>query len=346
MKAKNSLMVILIICSVLLITWLPCQAWVCTNDDEANSIYRICNYFPLDPNNQWQYTTGEYHIVNDIHKCSSGYSGILFQTTTYENSSYLQNEAHGLLYAGCQYDEGVFEDMGTQVLLIPPQMHVGETVRTFSKENTTLDVTLVGIEQITVPVGTFTTLKIEIMAQGTCSYKTTIWLAKDIGPIKIHRTEANPSDCLGCIFVCDPNNDVVKLNTPAELISFEIVNQDPDLTGTWASLSQSFTNSKKGIKCKITGKLNIQNIGNTDASSSVVRFYFSEDNKYDSGDMYLKQISTGKIKTGKNKTKTLSYSFQYGEILTEKYIIAVIDANNTVDEADEDNNELAYGPLL
>jgi hypothetical protein len=258
----------------------------------------------------------------------------------------MQNEAHGLLFAGCQYDEGVFEDMGTQIMLVPPQMHIGETVRTFSNTNTTVDVTLAGLEQITVPIGTFTTLKIEIMVQdiGKCSYKTTVWLAKDIGPIKIHRTEANPADCLGCIFVCVAN-DTVKLNTPAELISFDIVNQDPDLTGTWTSLSKSCKNSKKGIKCGIKGKLNIQNIGKKDASSSMVRCYLSDDESYDDGDMYLKQIATGKIKSGKSMNKTLSFNFQYGEMLAGKYIIAVLDANNTVDEADKDNNEIAYGPI-
>jgi hypothetical protein len=351
MKKQSLIGVILMVLSLLSFTFSPCQAaqksWVCTNDDEANNIYRICNYFPLDPNNQWQYTTGNRFIVNDTHTCSSGYSGILYGTTTYEYSSYMQNGGHGLLFAGCQYDKGVFEDMGINIVLIPPQMQVGETVRTISNQQFTIDTTLVGLETITVPAGTFTTLKIELMVQdvGKGSYKTTFWLAKGIGLIKIHRTDANPSDYLGCIFVCDPDDDVAKQNTPAELISFEIVKQDTDLTGTWTSLNKSCKNSKKGIKCNIKGKLNIQNIGIKDASSSLVRFYLSDDESYDDEDTYLKQISIGKIKSGKSMNKTLSYNFQYGETLADKYIIAVIDANDSVDEADEDNNEIAYGPL-
>jgi len=72
-----------------------------------------------------------------------------------------------------------------------------------------------------VPAGTFKTLKIEISVNdiGECSYKTTLWFAKGIGPVKIARTDPNPADCLGCMFVCDPDNDVRKLNTPAELNS-------------------------------------------------------------------------------------------------------------------------------
>jgi hypothetical protein len=351
MKKQISGTAVLVAVSFLLSAWFPCQAvqktWVCANDDETKGIYRICNYFPLDPNNQWQYTTGDRFILNDTRKCSSGYSGILYKTTLYEFSSYMQNAAQGLLFAGCQYDEGVFEDIGTQIVLIPPQMHVGETMRTFSSQEITLDVTLVGLETITVPVGTFTSLKIDIMVQdiGKCSYKTTLWLAKDIGPIKVHRTEANPADCLGCIFTCDPDDNVVKLNTPAELTSFEIIENGPDLKGTWTSLNKSCKNTRKGTKCSIKGKLNIQNLGNNDASSSVTRVYLSEDENYDNTDIYLKQISTGKIKSGRSLHKTVSYNFPYGETLAGKYIIAVTDANNTVDEADEDNNEIAYGPL-
>ena len=82
--------------------------------------------------------------------------------------------------------------------------------------------TLVGLENITVPAGSFITLKFEILIEdsdGSCSHKTTIWFGKNIGIIKIHRTEANPSDCLGCFLVCDPDNDISKLNTASELTS-------------------------------------------------------------------------------------------------------------------------------
>ncbi len=202
--------------------------WACPKDDVANGIYWLCNYFPLNPNDQWQYTTGNRFVVNDIRICSSGYSGILHETTSYEYSSYMQNRENGLLFAGCQYDEGSFEDIGIHIGLAPSHMRIGETVSTFtppgkiSQNGTTFDTTLVGRETITVPAGTFEALKVEILINdiGKCSYKTTLWLAKGIGPVKIHRTNANPANCLGCIFVCRADDDLSKLNTPAELISF------------------------------------------------------------------------------------------------------------------------------
>ncbi len=119
----------------------------------------------------------------------------------------------------------------------------------------------------------------------------------------------------------------------------------PDLTGAWTSLAQNCKSTNKGLKCSIKGKVNIQNIGNLDAASSFVRFYLSDDALYDLSDTFLKQATTGKIKMGRNKSKSFSYKFQIGMSATGKYIVAVIDADNTVHEANEYNNNIPYGPM-
>jgi hypothetical protein len=227
MKKQSLIILCLAIAWAFFNPCLPCQAqqelWVCPDDDAVNGVYWTCNYFPLNPGNRWQYTTGEYHVVNDIRQCASGYYGILYETAVYEFSSYIQNGKDGFVFAGCQYDEGILEDFGEKMVFIPPQMIIGESARS-SILNSILDVTLVGLEAVTVPAGTFETLKVELRIQdiGTCSYKTTLWLAKDIGPVKIHRTEANPSSCMGCVFVCVKDDDRIRLNTAAELISFTV----------------------------------------------------------------------------------------------------------------------------
>jgi cytochrome c peroxidase len=118
-----------------------------------------------------------------------------------------------------------------------------------------------------------------------------------------------------------------------------------DLAGTWTSFTNTCKETKKGIKCKVKGKLNIQNIGTRDARSSFVRYYLSDDSTYDEGDIRLKQVATGEIKASKSKTKTFSYSFKYGTDAAGKYIIAVIDADNTVEESNESNNYAIYGPV-
>ena len=198
--------------------------WQCQDDDEASGIYRICNYWPLNPGNQWIYTTGDRFIVNEIRTCSSGYSGIRYGTTAYEYEPFMQNGEYGFLWPGCEYErpEGDLIDIGTSLVLIAHEMHIGESTTVEVPGEGSIVTTLIGHETVTVPARAFTALKIEMRVQhtdGSCSYKTTLWLAKGIGPVKIHRTDADSWNCLGCIFVCDPDNDVTKLNTPAELIS-------------------------------------------------------------------------------------------------------------------------------
>lgn len=354
MKKQDTAIVSLIVfCLIVLLTGVPCQAgqqsWGCPNDDEVNGTYRICNYFPLDPGNQWLYTTGNYYVVNDIHKCSSGYSGILFATDTFDYDSYIQNQSLGFVHAGCQYYGDDLEDWGKRFVIIPPQMEVGQTATaslTHFGQRTIMDTTLAGLESVTVDAGTFDTLKIELMINdiGKCTYKTTLWLAKGIGPVKIHRTDPNPADCGGCIFVCNP--DESQLNTPAELVSYSVdSSQGPDLAGSWTFLTQACKDTRKGTRCKINGKLNIQNDGLKNAAPSKVKFYLSDDNVFDAEDTYLKERTVRNIKTGEGMDKNLRYAFPYGQTLTGKYIIAVVDEENTVVEVNETNNEVVYGPL-
>ena len=119
----------------------------------------------------------------------------------------------------------------------------------------------------------------------------------------------------------------------------------PDLTGTWTTLIQTCNSSGKSVKCKIKGKLSVWNIGQQEAKTSFVRYYLSDNSDFESSDTFLKQVATGKIKAGKSKDRTISYSFKAGNSATGKYIIAVIDAGNTVAEADETNNNISFGPL-
>jgi len=123
-------------------------------------------------------------------------------------------------------------------------------------------------------------------------------------------------------------------------------NPVPDLTGQWTSLGQSCKTTRSRVKCNISGRLNIRNVGSLNAPSSFVRFYLSSDNVYNQGtDTFLKQVATGCLRTEKSETRTLSYNFPMGETASGKYIIAVIDADNTVVEADESNNYLVFGPV-
>jgi hypothetical protein len=91
--------------------------------------------------------------------------------------------------------------------------------------------------------------------------------------------------------------------------------------------------------------LNIQNTGAKNAAASTVKCYLSDDNIFDDADTLLKQKSVTNIKAGESLDKSLKYTFPYGETVTGKYIIAVIDADNTVVKTGEDNNQTVYGPI-
>ena len=145
------------------------------------------------------------------------------------------------------------------------------------------------------------------------------------------------------IAVIDADNTVMEANEINNSIAYGPIRR-PDLTGLWTSLVQQCNSTSKGINCKIRGVLNIQNIGYQEAAS-LVRFYLSDDGTYDEGDMFLKRLSTGTLKAGKSKKMSLSYSFPPGFSATDKYIIAVIDADTSVLEENEGNNNIIYGPL-
>jgi len=116
----------------------------------------------------------------------------------------------------------------------------------------------------------------------------------------------------------------------------------PDLTGEWQSISQTCKNTKQGMKCKIKGVLRVTNTGTENASSAAVRFYLSANSTQDATDAELKQVSTGTMKTGKTKSKKFSYKFSTGSSASCQSVIAVIDADNAIEEISETNNQVVH----
>jgi len=132
------------------------------------------------------------------------------------------------------------------------------------------------------------------------------------------------------------------------------LNITPNLKGEWSSLTQvcrpikkenAFHKpARKENECSIRGTVIVKNIGNSIAKTSNVKFYLSGDNAYDEGDTFLKKVQVGKIKANRSKTIKLSYKLKLplGNTASGKYIMAVIDADNTLVEADESDNICAY----
>jgi subtilase family serine protease len=83
-----------------------------------------------------------------------------------------------------------------------------------------------------------------------------------------------------------------------------------------------------------------------DASTSTIKFYLSDNNTYNGGDTLLKKVETGTITAGGSITGNIKFNLPTGQSASGKYVIAVIDADNTVVESNEANNQIVYGPLV
>ncbi len=108
-----------------------------------------------------------------------------------------------------------------------------------------------------------------------------------------------------------------------------------DLTGKWLSLYQ--TCSVDG--CETSGRFLFQNTGNLDAPGTTVRFYLSEDGSFVEGrNPLLMEVKTTAIEGGGSQPIRLDRGLGRDQDLRRKYIIAIIDPENTVVESDKTNN--------
>jgi C1A family cysteine protease len=115
----------------------------------------------------------------------------------------------------------------------------------------------------------------------------------------------------------------------------------PDLTGQWTSLLLSCNSSFRERSCKISGNLQVMNIGGLSAGSFNVDIYLSDNNE----DLLLKSVSLTSLKAGSRKTLRVSRKFPPGETGTGKYITVIIDPDDYIDESDKDNNFLTEAPF-
>jgi hypothetical protein len=105
----------------------------------------------------------------------------------------------------------------------------------------------------------------------------------------------------------------------------------PDLTGTWTKFSVY-----SGRYFYTT--LKISNVGTAPAGYSKVSYYRSTDGKTLS--QLLKTFNVSSLNAGSSISG--SYNFSFSSSIRGQYIIAVVDAGNSVNEADETNNRVVY----
>lgn len=114
-----------------------------------------------------------------------------------------------------------------------------------------------------------------------------------------------------------------------------------DLTGQWSNLYQSCRSNR----CTLKGKFSVSNTGTSYSSQFKVRFYLSNNSSYDISDSLLKEVSISKLKYNSSKAISLNIRLPVGTNAFTKYILAIIDQDNLVNETDENNNIIVYGPI-
>ena len=142
------------------------------------------------------------------------------------------------------------------------------------------------------------------------------------------------------IAVVDADNVVSETNETNNTGVYGPVKKS-NLYGIWTALTAGCS----GSRCRLSGTLQILNSGDQDAPSSRIRVYLSDDGSYDISDTLLKQFSSGIIKGKNSRNKNVNCTIPAGMTATGKYVIALLDADNTVAEEVEGDNSVVFGPM-
>jgi hypothetical protein len=119
----------------------------------------------------------------------------------------------------------------------------------------------------------------------------------------------------------------------------------PDLTGNWVSFSKE-CGGRKEVRCRVSGVLEVINIGNQRAPTSQTRFYLSDTKDLDeTAAQIIGRKGAGKIKPSKSRGQRVKAKLDRGVTPSGKYLIAVLDAEDRIVEADKTNNIIVYGPI-
>jgi uncharacterized repeat protein (TIGR01451 family) len=118
----------------------------------------------------------------------------------------------------------------------------------------------------------------------------------------------------------------------------------PDLTASWAKLKRTRLGRGKSARWKVSGTLAVRNDGPAAAPASLIQYFLSPDTTHHRDDPAVGQRSLGALGAGKTLKVPYQFTFTRGtaaSAIKGRRVIAVLDAKNAVQEADEKNNEVS-----
>jgi hypothetical protein len=114
----------------------------------------------------------------------------------------------------------------------------------------------------------------------------------------------------------------------------------PDLVGQWLSVTQSC-----GRRCFVRARLQVSNVGNSDAAVSSVAVYLSPTPTLAAGATPVRQFRIPRRVAGASRRRSVVIRLPLGTTAGGQYLLAVVDASGVVSETNEMNNVAVYGPL-
>ena len=178
-------------------------------------------YWPIKPGTVWVFDYEVLILSANTHQFGPFEGKQLIMASSYcegicGQHAYVCAGPEGLLAVGVYEDETMIDLSATPVKIAAANMTIGQTVETTvppgvldEEDPLTLTVTLLRQEAVTVPAGTFDdtlVLRLRIDDDPASHYIEDLWLAKNVGPVKIQRVSESPFNHEGCFFTCGSYN--------------------------------------------------------------------------------------------------------------------------------------------
>lgn len=139
--------------------------------------------------------------------------------------------------------------------------------------------------------------------------------------------------------------------TPADDTASAVVTVLPaisgaDLTGSAISMRQTCRPVTSGTQCRIRIRYSVSNEGTVPSTRTFTGLYLSPTPVFrTSGSVNLKSLVFRRLAPGKTRRFSQTLNFISEENLTGKYILAVLDAPETLTQSNELNDVIVFGPL-
>ncbi|MCI5058764.1 MAG: hypothetical protein MRY83_21810, partial [Flavobacteriales bacterium] len=140
------------------------------------------------------------------------------------------------------------------------------------------------------------------------------------------------------IFYVDKDDNIDELSESNNWASkhFYVVLVDPDLIATKLTIDTNTTTLATGTPLKIT--CDVKNIGNEDAPSSRLRYYWSTNTIVDANDIQIGSDYISSLDIDSSETESVNFTIPTNNAAGTHYIIGLADADSTVTEKNESNN--------